>query len=81
VHAQREDDASYFRSQSELNRNVLDAFNEYGAQIMTPAYVSDPQSLKVVPREQWYESPSPPSGAPSGPADPGSADPAPPGLT
>lgn len=27
---------------SELHRNILDVFNEYGMQIMTPSYESDP---------------------------------------
>jgi small-conductance mechanosensitive channel len=42
-----------------LHRNIQDVFNEYGVQIMTPAYVSDPASPKVVPKEQWYQSPAP----------------------
>ena len=41
-----------------LNRNILDQFNEYGVQIMTPAYESDPNDLKVVPRDQWYAAPA-----------------------
>jgi small-conductance mechanosensitive channel len=51
---------------TELYRNVLDAFNEYGVQIMTPAYERDPFEAKVVPREQWYAAP-----ARMEPADPG----------
>jgi len=43
-----------------LNRNVQDVFNEYGVQIMTPAYESDPASPKVVPRDQWYQPPARP---------------------
>jgi small-conductance mechanosensitive channel len=46
-----------------LHRNILDVFNEYGVQIMTPAYRSDPAQPKVVPREQWF---SPPAKPPSG---------------
>lgn len=45
---------------AELNRNILDAFNEFGVQIMTPAYVADPQGAKVVPREQWSMPPASP---------------------
>ncbi len=49
---------------SELHRNILDLFNEYGVQIMTPAYEGDPDQPKVVPKEQWYASPArPPEGA------------------
>ena len=44
-----------------LHRNILDVFNEYGVQIMTPAYEGDPQEPKVVPKEKWFESPAKPS--------------------
>jgi small-conductance mechanosensitive channel len=43
---------------SALHQNIQDVFNEYGVQIMTPAYESDPASAKVVPRDQWYEPPA-----------------------
>jgi small-conductance mechanosensitive channel len=48
-----------------LHRNVLDVFNEYGVQIMTPAYMKDPDAPKVVPRDQWFLSPAQPD-APGG---------------
>jgi small-conductance mechanosensitive channel len=41
-----------------LHRNVLDVFNEYGVQIMTPAYEGDPEKRKVVPPEEWYAAPA-----------------------
>ncbi len=41
-----------------LHRNILDLFNEYGVQIMTPAYVADPTQPKLVPEEQWYVPPA-----------------------
>lgn len=41
-----------------LHRSVLDVFNEFGVQIMTPAYVADPAEPKVVPREQWFANPA-----------------------
>jgi small-conductance mechanosensitive channel len=41
-----------------LHRNIQDVFNEYGVQIMTPAYVSDPASPKVVPKDQWHQAPA-----------------------
>jgi small-conductance mechanosensitive channel len=54
---------------SELHRNILDVFNEYGVQIMTPAYEGDPEQPKVVPSEQWFLSPAkPPEAAPAGDA-------------
>jgi small-conductance mechanosensitive channel len=46
------------RRYTELHRNILDIFNEYGVQIMTPAYEGDPEQPKVVPREQWYAAPA-----------------------
>jgi small-conductance mechanosensitive channel len=45
---------------TDLHRHVLDVFNEYGVQIMTPAYESDPQTPKVVARDQWYAAPAVP---------------------
>jgi small-conductance mechanosensitive channel len=47
-----------FRLYTELHRNVLDVFNEYNTQIMTPSYVVDPAQPKVVPREQWFAKPA-----------------------
>jgi small-conductance mechanosensitive channel len=41
-----------------LHRNILDLFNEYGVQIMTPAYETDPAAPKVVPRKDWYAAPA-----------------------
>ena len=43
---------------SELHRNILDVFNEYNVQIMTPNYVQDTQQPKVVPKDQWYAPPA-----------------------
>jgi small-conductance mechanosensitive channel len=55
------DDASAMMAlYTALHRNILDVFNEYGVQIMTPAYEMDPQQPKVVPRAQWYASPAVP---------------------
>ena len=50
---------------SALHRNILDVFNEYGVQIMTPAYEGDPEVPKLVPREQWHLAPAAPE--PAGP--------------
>jgi small-conductance mechanosensitive channel len=41
-----------------LHRNILDVFNEYGVQIMTPAYEGDPAVPKVVPKDQWFSAPA-----------------------
>jgi hypothetical protein len=43
---------------TELHRNILDVFNEYGVQIMTPAYECDPEQPKIVPRNQWHAEPA-----------------------
>jgi small-conductance mechanosensitive channel len=43
---------------SAVHQNIQDVFNEYGVQIMTPAYESDPSSAKVVPRDRWYQAPA-----------------------
>ena len=43
---------------SDLHRNILDVFNEYGVAIMTPAYEGDPEQPKVVPKDQWYAAPA-----------------------
>ena len=46
------------RFYAELHRNILDVFNEYGVQIMTPAYEGDPPEPKIVPRKDWYATPA-----------------------
>jgi small-conductance mechanosensitive channel len=43
---------------SVLHQNILDVFNDYGVQIMTPAYEADPEQPKVVPKSQWYAPPA-----------------------
>lgn len=44
-----------------LHQNILDLFNEYGVQIMTPAYEGDPEVPKLVPKEQWFTAPARPA--------------------
>jgi small-conductance mechanosensitive channel len=36
-----------------LHQNILDVFNENDVQIMTPAYMKDPEAPKVVPKDKW----------------------------
>jgi small-conductance mechanosensitive channel len=43
---------------TEMHRHILDVFNEYGVQIMTPAYEGDPAEAKVVPPKDWYAAPA-----------------------
>lgn len=55
-----DDPGAQARTYSELHRNIQDVFNEYGVQIMTPAYEGDPAEAKVVPKERWFEAPARP---------------------
>lgn len=48
-----------------MHRNILDVFNEYGVQIMTPSYEKDPEVPKLVPKEAWYTAPAAPPTQPS----------------
>lgn len=43
---------------SMLHANIQDVFNEYGVQIMSPHYMMDPASEKIVKREDWYRAPA-----------------------
>jgi len=58
------------RLYTELHRSILDVFNEYGVQIMTPAYEADPEQPKLVAREQWFMEPA---ASPSGESEPGTS--------
>jgi hypothetical protein len=46
------------RLYASLHQNILDVFNEYGVQIMTPAYEGEPPEPKVVPKDAWYTTPA-----------------------
>jgi small-conductance mechanosensitive channel len=50
---------------AELHRNILDVFNAYGVQIMTPADEGDPEQAKIVPRAQWFLAPAQPPDVPA----------------
>ena len=41
-----------------LHENILDIFNEYGVQIMTPAYEGDPEDAKIVAQDHWHRPPA-----------------------
>ncbi len=41
-----------------LHAHIQDAFNEHGVQIMSPHYLGDPDSAKVVPPAKWYPPPA-----------------------
>jgi small-conductance mechanosensitive channel len=62
-----------------LHRNILDVFNEYGVQIMTPAYEGDPDAPKIVPPKDWYTSPA--TGPTTRPVEPDRSRPVEPGRS
>jgi small-conductance mechanosensitive channel len=43
-----------------LHAHIQDLFNEYGVQIMSPNYLGDPASPKVVAKKDWYAAPARP---------------------
>lgn len=45
---------------SVLHANIQDAFNEHGVQIMSPHYLADPATPKVVPPREWRRPPATP---------------------
>lgn len=50
--------ARLYEVKSHLHENILDACNEFGVQIMTPAYEGDPESAKVVRSDEWFAAPA-----------------------
>ena len=75
INAYTGDALAMLRLTSELHRNILDIFNEYGVQIMTPAYEGDPEQPKVVPREQWFTAPARSTDVPVSAVTPGNGGP------
>jgi small-conductance mechanosensitive channel len=43
---------------SKLHANIQDAFNEFGVQIMAPAFESQPERKVIAPPETWYAAPA-----------------------
>lgn len=43
---------------NELHSHILDEFNEHDVQIMTPNYEGDPETPKVVSKDNWYAAPA-----------------------
>ncbi len=50
-------DQRYFTLNT-LHAQIQDLFNEYGVQIMSPNYLADPASPKLVAKKDWYASPA-----------------------
>jgi len=46
-----------------LHANIQDVFNEHGVQIMSPHYMTDPDSPHVVPKSHWHLPPASPAAA------------------
>lgn len=61
-----DDPARRLAIQAELHRRILDVFNEFGVQIMTPAYEGDTEQPKVVAAERWFAAPAPAAEAAAG---------------
>jgi len=58
--------AELARVMSELHKQIQDVFNEFGVQIMSPAFESQPDRPVVVPRSRWFAAPAvPPKDAPT----------------
>jgi len=47
-----------------LHAHIQDLFNEYGVQIMSPNYLTDPAAPKVVARRDWFAAPARPDPSP-----------------
>jgi small-conductance mechanosensitive channel len=58
INAYCDDAQAMNRLYTRLYQNILDVFNEYDVQIMTPAYEGDPEQPKIVPKSQWYAAPA-----------------------
>lgn len=43
---------------SDLHKNILDNFNEYQVQIMTPNYEGDREVPAIVQKDKWYAAPA-----------------------
>jgi small-conductance mechanosensitive channel len=46
---------------SDLHAHIQDVFNQYGVQIMSPHYMLDPASEKVVSEDRKYAAPAKPA--------------------
>ena len=47
-----------------LHQQIIDVFNEYGAEMTAPHFCAQPSPPHVVPREDWYAAPATPPGRP-----------------
>jgi len=56
--ARLENEKRRIESLSDLHSQILDAFNEFGVQIMSPHYMIQPETSVIVPRDKWHVAPS-----------------------
>ena len=43
---------------NQLHQNIIDVFNEFGVQMVSPHYMADPQQSQVVKPEEWFRAPA-----------------------
>jgi small-conductance mechanosensitive channel len=55
-----EQQGTRLRTFDALNANIQDIFNEHGVQIMSPNYVLDPATPKIVAKKDWFAAPARP---------------------
>jgi small-conductance mechanosensitive channel len=55
--------SQHLKTEAALNRHIIDAFNEFGVQIMSPHFHHQPHDKVWVPVEQWHQ---PPAATPGG---------------
>ena len=58
VRAHIETPEARFRVLSDLHAQIQDAFNEFGVQIMVPAFESQPERAVGVPKSRWFAAPA-----------------------
>jgi small-conductance mechanosensitive channel len=58
VHVDTDVPATRARVASDLHSAIQDAFNRHGVQIMSPHYLGDPDTAKLVPEAHWYTPPA-----------------------
>jgi small-conductance mechanosensitive channel len=50
--------SQHLKTEAALNRQIIDAFNEFGVQIMSPHFHHQPHEKVWVPVAQWHEPPA-----------------------
>jgi small-conductance mechanosensitive channel len=58
INAYMEKPEGVFKVKTDLHSNILDEFNKYGVQIMSPHFEGQPSEKVWVPKEKWNEEPA-----------------------